>query len=57
MTVALGSHPPGFIPDPPNVINLSAIAKVNEGALTVTGESFVSGSSTVYLATMAGKQL
>ena len=44
IAVALASHPPGFIPDPPNVINLSAVAEVNEASLTVTGENFVSGS-------------
>ena len=44
IVVALASHPPGFTPDPPNVINLSAIAVADEASLTVTGEDFVSGS-------------
>jgi hypothetical protein len=44
IAVALASHPPGLIPDPPNVINLSAVAVVNEASLTVTGQNFVSGS-------------
>jgi hypothetical protein len=44
IAVALASHPPGFIPKPPNVINLAAAAVANEASLTVTGENFVSGS-------------
>lgn len=33
IAVVLASHPPGFIPDPPNVINLSAVAVANEACL------------------------
>jgi len=44
IAVALASNPPGFVPIPPNVINLSAIAVVNEASLTVTGADFVSES-------------
>jgi hypothetical protein len=44
ITVALASHPPGLIPDPPNVINHAAVKVANEASMTVTGQNFVNGS-------------